>query len=187
MKFSIEASLLFCGLLCFGCSAFSCALVGSYSVKWHETHGDSKLLDGEVAILKVGVEPRPVLDGTQATSDIDCLWWHAPSKRGIYLLPFTEEQYRGLGWHDQFASKQLICYWNGLNFLCQNIAKVDFVFNCPPVFEGLNLSYEARGLCSVRRTENETFQKKRVMFPSSMSYFGVVYGSGLFSLRGFKE
>ena len=178
--------LLLIGLVGVFHNALACELTGYYVLNWYETHGQVSRPDLPVEIAKAGIEPRSVLGGVQAISANDCLV-NSHGVPSAYLLAFKKEQYLALGWADMYVSGQLICYW-GSNFLiCRNLSKRTLYFDCPSSGDTFGLPHEAGLICSIRQTEKEYFEKKRVVFASNMNNFGAASGVGLFKLERFKN
>lgn len=160
----------------------ACELVGSYVLQWDETHGDQPLSELRFDVVPAGAEPRPVLEGTQAIAATDCRM-EAEGDRSRYLQPFDRGMYLALGWSAPHDSAQLSCYWNDIFFICRNPSRLSLSFDCPSQFDSETLSYETALLCSVRRTEQETFLKKQVKFSNTKTYFGAAGSTGIFSLE----
>ena len=160
----------------------ACDLVGSYALHWEETHGNQPRSDFRFDIVLAGETPRAQLEGVQAEAANDCRM-NTEGWRSRYMMPFNQKMYSALGWKTQHDSSKLVCFWNDLFFICHNPSNIDVSFDCPAQFGGETLSYEAELLCSVRKTAQETFAKKRVTFNNTKAYFGVVGSSGIFSLE----
>lgn len=160
----------------------ACDLAGSYTLHWEETHGDQPRSDFRFDFVLEGEAPRALLDGVQAEAANNCRM-NTEGWRSRYLLAFNQKMYSALGWKTQHDFSKLVCFWNDLFFIRHNPSKIDVSFDCPAQFSDETPSHEAELLCSVRKTAQETFTKKRVTFNNTKAYFGVVGSSGIFSLE----